>query len=283
MSGTTSDRFVPGARIGDYEIELEVAYEESSVVYLATHVVLPRKAYVKVAHPGSRSAAVQVLREACILEALSHSGIPRVHECGVLTDRRPWCAIELMPGVKLSRALIAGPIAMADLVVALRDLADVLRHAHERGVVHRRLNAGAVVRQRRRGGHAICDWGDAHTLDTEAGVVVDPKDDIHALGRIVFRALTGAPPAAGTRAATYAPAAPADLLTLVDQMLAEPVARPSAADVFNRAAWLCSTFEIPSTIERTRWTPAQGLVTERVSGQSDDASFAIRITRPRSS
>src|SRR5262245_49046278 len=67
----TSDRFAPGSRIGDYQVEREVAYEEASVVYLATHVVLPRKAYVKVTHPASRSAAVQLLREACILEALS--------------------------------------------------------------------------------------------------------------------------------------------------------------------------------------------------------------------
>ncbi len=77
---TTSDRFPPGARVGDYQIEREVAYEETAVVYLATHVVLPRKTYLKIAHPGSRSAAVHLLREACILEALSHAGIPRVHE-----------------------------------------------------------------------------------------------------------------------------------------------------------------------------------------------------------
>src|SRR5262245_7281597 len=191
----SSDRFAPGDRIGDYHVEREVSYEENAVVYLGTHVVLPRQAYLKVTHPGSRAAAVQLLREACILEALSHAGIPRVHECGVLADRRPWCAIEVMPGVKLSRILADGPIAMADLVIALRDLADVLRHAHERGVVHGRLTAGAIVcTQRRRCGHAIADWGDAHTLDSESGVIVDPRDDIHALGGIAFRALTGAPP-----------------------------------------------------------------------------------------
>src|SRR5262245_37477009 len=175
---SASDRFAPGARIGDYEIEREVAYEESSVLYLATHVVLPRKAYIKVAHPGSRSAAVLVLREACILEALSHPGVPRVHECGVFSDRRPWCALEIMPGPRLSRVISNGPIAVADLVIALRDVSDILRHAHERGVIHGRLTSGAIVRtQRRRCGHAVCDWGDAQALDTRTGVV-DPRNDI---------------------------------------------------------------------------------------------------------
>jgi serine/threonine protein kinase len=280
----TSDRFSPGARIGDYEVEREVAYEEASVVYLATHVVLPRKAFVKVTHPASRSAAVQLLREACILEALSHAGIPRVHECGMLGDRRPWCAIEMMPGVRLSRVIADGPIPVSDLAIALRDLADVLRHAHERGVVHGRLTAGAVVRtQRRRCGHAICDWGDSHTLDTEADVVVDPRDDIHALGSIAFRALTGTPPQPHVSAAVYSPAAPGELIALIDQMLAEPVARPTANGVFERALWLCNTLEIAPLLERPRWTPPQGFVSESVSGNPEEVGFAIRISRPRSS
>src|SRR6185503_1690716 len=46
---TTSDRFGPGQRVGDYHVEHEVTYEEYAVVYLATHVVLPRQAYIKVA------------------------------------------------------------------------------------------------------------------------------------------------------------------------------------------------------------------------------------------
>lgn len=281
---TTSDRFAPGARVGDYEVEREAAYEETAVVYLATHVVLPRKAFLKVAHPGSRSAAVHVLREACILEALSHAGIPRVHECGVLADRRPWCAIEMMPGVKLSRVVSDGPMPLSDLVVALRDLADILRHAHDRGVMHGRLTAGAIVRtQRRRCGHAICDWGDAHTLDSDADVVVDPREDILALGGIAFRALTGAPPGPSSSAAVQCPAAPSDFTTLIDQMLSEPVARPSANDVFERVLWLCNTLEIGPLIERPRWTPPQGFVSERVSDKSEEGGFVIRIGRPRSS
>lgn len=279
----SSDRFGPGDRIGDYHVEREVTYEENAVVYLGTHVVLPRQTYIKVTHPGSREAAVQLLREACILEALSHAGIPRVHECGVLADRRPWSAIERMPGMTFGRFAGNGPIAMSELVVALRDVADVLCHAHERGVVHRRLTPTAIVRtQRRPCGYAICDWGDAHTLDTEAEVTVDPRDDVHALGGIAFRALTGVRAEPSVSAATHCPAAPPELIGLVDQMLAEPVARPTARDVFDRSLWLCDTLDAGPLLERPRWTPAQGFVTERVSSGTPGEGFAIRIGRARS-
>jgi serine/threonine protein kinase len=302
---TTSDRFVPGARIGDYTVEREVAYEESAIVYFATHVVLPRQTHLKVAHPGSRPAAVQLLREACILEALSHPGVPRVHECGVLPDRRdgardepggdpagfagraggdrrPWCSIEMMPGITFERLVGDGPVALSDLVVMLRDVADILRHAHERGIVHRRLTASAIIHtQRRRSIHAIEDWGDARTLDAAADEAIDARDDIHALGAIAFHALTGRAPQPGVSAGTHCSSAPTELLAVLDQMLLEPVARPSAAEVYDRALWLCETLEGPR-LDRPRWTPPQGFVKEGVSSE-DSGGFAVRISRARTS
>jgi serine/threonine-protein kinase len=274
-----TERLATGARIGDYVVDRELAKELSSVRYLATHVVLPRQAHVKVTHAGSRSAAVQLLREACILEALSHPGIPRVHECGVLGDRRPWCAIELLPGVTLERYTRESPIALSDLVVAVRDVADILRHAHDRGVVHRGLTAATILRtQRKRSGYAITGWGDACTLDTAGGVTVDPRDDVFALGAIAFHALTGKP-ADGSSAAAHCPSAPAELIALIDQMLAEPVARPVASEAYDRALWLCDTLEAPLR-ERPRWTPPQGFARDAAA---DDRGFTIRIGRTRTS
>ncbi|HET9625373.1 MAG TPA: hypothetical protein VFP84_28590 [Kofleriaceae bacterium] len=290
MARETSSRFAVGARIGDYRVDGQVAIEEAAVVYLATHVVLPRQAHIKVTHPGSQSAALQVLREACLLEALCHVGIPRVHECGVLADRRPWSAIELMTGETFTQLGDAGPVALGELVAMLRDVADILHHAHERGVVHRRLTATTIVRTaRQRSGHAVADWSDARTLDTGAEVVVDPRDDVHALGRIAFRGLTGNDfchprPGDPTSAAAHSPSAPAELTALIDQMLAEPVARPLAGEVFDRAAWLCSTLEAAPLPLRRRWTPPQGFVAEGVSpadGELDPRGFAVKISRAR--
>jgi serine/threonine protein kinase len=276
----TFDRFAPGARIGDYVVEREVAYGSTAIIYLATHVVLPRQARIKVSHPGPRAAAVQLLREACILEALSHPGVPRVYECGVLVDRRPWISIERLSGAAFDRFVGDRPAALSDVVVALRDVADVLRHAHDRGIVHRRLTASAILRtQRRRSVHAIEDWADARTLDAEANVAVDARDDIHALGGIVFRALTARDPTPGVSLATHCSAAPTELIAVTDQMLAEPVARPAAGDVYDRALWLCETLEASPLFERPRMTPPQGIVAESASS-SESSSFAVRIGRP---
>lgn len=301
MAGAvTSDRFVAGDRIGDYQIERAVGEDTISITYLATHVVLPRQAHLKIAHDSAHAQAVPLLREACILEAVAQPGhgqsglpsappgLPRVYECGVLGDRRPWCAIERIAGVTFARLLEQGPVALPDLVVALRDVADVLRHVHERGVVHGGLTASAIVRTpRRRSSYAITEWGSARTLDADAdvtGVTVDPRADVHALGAIAFRALTGRPPVPGASAATLCPGAPSELSAVIDQMLAEPVVRPSAADVCYRALWLCEVLQIGPLLERPRWTPAQGFVSEGLSTAEPDpdtGGFAIRIVGPR--
>jgi hypothetical protein len=176
-----------------------------------------------------------------------------------------------------------GRIALSDVVVALRDVADILRHAHERGIVHRRLTASAIIRtQRRHCIHAIEDWVDACTLDSEADVKIDARDDIHALGAIAFRALTGRAPEPGVSAATHCSAAPPELIASIDQMLAEPVARPTAADIYNRALWLCDTLEASPLFERPRWTPPGGFVSKGIS-PSDSGGFSVRITRMRTS
>src|SRR6185436_10436102 len=52
------DPFVPGMRIGDYRIERELDTEETGVVYLGLHAVLPRRAAVKVMHASAEAAAV---------------------------------------------------------------------------------------------------------------------------------------------------------------------------------------------------------------------------------
>jgi len=280
MSRTaTSDRFAPGARIGDYVVDREVAYEAAAIVYLATHVVLPRQAHIKVSHPGARAAAVQLLREACILEALSHPGAPRVHECGVLADRRPWSSIERLSGIAFDQFVGDRPAALSDVVVALRDVADVLRHAHERGIVHRRLTASAILRtERRRSVYAIVDWADARTLDAEADAAVDATDDILALGDIAFRALAARDPEPCGSVATHCSAAPTELIALIDQMRAEPGSRPVAEDVYHRALWLCETLEASPLFEKPRWTPPQGFVSEPAS-TNESGGFAVRIGR----
>ena len=292
VRAAVSDRFAAGERIGDYQIMDEVAIDATAVVYLAAHVRLPRQAYIKVSHPGSgsRAAAAHILREAHIHETLSHTGVPRVYECGALADGRPWCAIEVVAGATLKQLTGAGALASSELVIVLRDVADILAHAHACGVVHCRLAMDAIVRSQRRSmSYAICDWSDARMPSAEDRVVVDPKDDIRALGALAFRALTGTlpesiaqdQPSPSVRA--FCPTAPTELVALIDQMLAEPVARPAASEVFERAYWLCCAFEEAATRGRPRSATIQGFVSEGGSAGTaeDHGGFAVQISRMR--
>jgi serine/threonine protein kinase len=276
--------FTPEARIGDYKVERTLGSEETGMVYLATHVVLPRQAAIKVMHASNvwlRQVAVQLIREACILEALSHPGIPRVFECGVLPDRRPWTAYEWVDGPTLATTLAAGPFAMADLVVMVRDIAEVLSHAHERGIVHRRLTADAITQTpNRMVSINLRQWGDACTIDTQAPISVDARDDVHALGVIAHRALTGMPPDRAISTVTHCPAAPRELTSLVDHMLAtEPSARPTSGEVRDRVSWLAETLQLVPA--KPRWTPPLGVVPESIpaSVEAAPSGFAIRIGR----
>jgi serine/threonine protein kinase len=255
----TSARFTPNARVGAYRIDQQLHSEDTGLVYAATHLVLPRRAAVKVMHPAhasSRELALQLLREACVLEALSHPGVPRAYECGVLEDKRPWIALELIIGETIDELAATAPLPIGELVAMLKAAADVLAHAHTRGVVHSRLTEASIVRtSQRRAPFSVRGWGDvvAHDSKLEA----EPHRDIHDLGLVAFRALTGQVMRDGDQVAQLAPTAPSELASLIEDMITrEPSTRPTAADVLARAAEITivepprtSTPELPENIE----------------------------------
>jgi serine/threonine protein kinase len=273
------DHFVTGARVGDYTIDHESCVEESGVVYQATHLVLPRTVHLKVmAGAWSRPVAVRLLREACLLEALQHAGIPRVYECGVLADRRPWVAMQHIDGVSLEGTFFDGPMAIADIVVLVRDVADILTHAHARGVVHAKVCADTIVRTPERALSVyLRGWGAAYTVDTMQSL--HAREDVYALGVVAFRALTGCFFTPSVSATDWCPNAPAELTALIDVMLdPNPRVRPTSEEVRERARWLSTTIE-PLEIPRPRWTPQYGLDPETHEPLNATSTFSIRITK----
>jgi eukaryotic-like serine/threonine-protein kinase len=311
-------------RIGDYQVEHELAITEHVAIYRAVHQVLPRRVLLKVAREGALNS-VAVLREACILAALPHPGIVRVYETGRLPDHRTWFALEIVEGLTLAGTFVLGsPKPEIDPAVAvgmIRDVAEILAHAHQRGVIHCGITPERLVVAGRGRGFPMCitDWSAARAHDAQpstigecgpyaapevaAGDAVDDRADVFALGVVAYRALTGVLPfdtvaiAADGRthhvpAEVHCPDAPRELTKLVDQMLAaDRWDRPSSAEVRAELGWLAHMMVPPPhpplptpevvRIRKPRWTPQIDFA-KRADTESDAAVDDPELPDPSS-
>jgi len=295
MSSVLEVGFSSGDRIGNYRVECELGPTGAGLLLLAHHLVLPRVAILKVVHSAFarvQQFVLQTLREACILEAIAHPGVPIVYESGVLKDRRPWFALEAITGTTLEELLAAsvtGVLSVLEVAALVRDLAGVLEHAHGRGVIHRGLRPERVVSTPDRR-HPLCipDWSEAiahdatshlpqSSLDSSAHYVapelaqqaagrgnerVDDRVDMFALGVIAYRTLTGRLPFtlvrdAAPHVATHdlRPEAPLELAMLVDALLStDRFDRPRASEVRAALDRLLTTLPAPKPRVATRRT-----------------------------
>lgn len=251
--------------VGNFRLDRELSRDASAVSYLATHRVLPRTAVVKIMADVDATSeafvALQMLRVAGLQSAVLHPGVPVVYEAG-LHERRPWFATEYIAGVSLADAM--GVIDRQQAVALVRELAEILDHAHRRGVVHCGLQPDHVTLGSRT---YIEDWCTARAHDAAAmpytptlaswhytapeligGEPATDRADTYSLGVIAHQMLTGIPYPRGTRLALED--VPQEAALLVAHMLADdPRERPSCAEVIGRA------FAPALRIRKPRWTP----------------------------
>jgi tRNA A-37 threonylcarbamoyl transferase component Bud32 len=270
--GTSTDRFSPGSRIDDYIVECDLGDS-----YEAVHLVLPRRVRLEIA---TKPHGVRMMRGACILEGLQHPGVPRIYEVGLLRtamENRPWVASELIAG-----EVLTGPLSATQILEVVRDVAGVLAYAHDRGVVHRDLRADSIVCTDGSRGYpiVITNWTEARADTTELA----RAGDILALGEVALSLLPAD--------------APARIKMMIDDLVvANPLNRPSAAEVRARAKLILETLdgeddvieeqielvELPRTFtppersSRIRWTPALGVQTP-----PKPQGIAIGVLKPRS-
>jgi serine/threonine-protein kinase len=270
MTAASGYELATGSLIGSYRIIREIGHGGMGTVYECKHVVLPRRAAVKVMHrdllrlPGMTTRVVQ---EATILEDLHHAGLARVFECNLLPDRRPYIAMELVEGETLAERLRYGTLAPAEACALIADLADVLGTAHDGGVIHRDLKPDNIILTPQDDYPLrVVDWGVARlesigrlTLEgltpgtpiymspeQATGGPVGPACDVYSLGVVAYEALCGKPPFDGRTLVEIvcqhlsgkAPRlealcdAPLGLCRLVHQMLdKEPSLRPDTIEI----------------------------------------------------
>ena len=283
----------PGARVGEYVIEQHLGTRGTGHVYTAIHLVLPRRVTIKVmpaANAWAREIALELLREACIVDALDHPGIPRVYECGMLADRRPWTATELIPGSSLATIVQCRSVSALEAASIVRDVAEILDHAHGRGLIHRNVTPSAIVVPdvARRFALSLADWNGARTHDSTAPAPMrttvytapeqhrhepaDGRADVYSLGMIAHELLQRGYP--GT--------APPVFNALVQRMIsAHPSHRPVAREVHEHASWLAAQidpdFAIPEAIDDVATAPMSGVPRVITSEITPNVSGEIRL------
>ncbi len=214
---------------------------------------------------------------------LMHAHIVRVFEYHDDDDEAPYYALQYVEGPPAG--VLEGQ-SLDHLLGPLGLLADALRYAHGKGIVHGDVTAANVLLDGR-GAPYLVDFGVSRAAgagggrgggtpvalspERRAGEPAEPADDIYALGVLLHELIFGAPPAGETlpAAAASGERLPTALRELLGRMLAgQRSARPTAGDVADGLA-AAGFPPRPAKLPGGRSTPAD-----------DDAEIRVRSVRP---
>lgn len=217
---------------GDYELLEEIARGGMGVVYKARQVKLNRIVALKMILSGQLASKEDVQRfytEAEAAARLDHRGIVPIIEVGDY-DGQHFFSMGYVDGESLASRLASGPLPPREAAELVRDVAESIQYAHERGVIHRDLKPANVLLQKDEGAvdssfvpHSssfhprVTDFGLAKKLECDSKLTgtgqilgtpsymppeqaagrtseVPEAADVYSLGAILFATLTGRPP-----------------------------------------------------------------------------------------
>ncbi|CUU59228.1 Serine/threonine protein kinase [Parafrankia irregularis] len=187
-----------------------------SIVYTAYQDRFDRTVAVKVISSDLRdsAAARRFTRECRVVGKLTgHPNIITVFEAGSTADRRPFIAMQYLPGGSVADLLRRnGPLGVADTLRIGAAIADALQAAHKAKILHRDVKPGNILLSER-GDPVLSDFGiasrgfgadmsasqDAFTPSFAAPEVLrgdEPSvaSDLYGLGATMYAMLAGTPP-----------------------------------------------------------------------------------------
>lgn len=139
----------PGARVGPFRIERELARGGMAIVYVAERddgEFHQRVALKWMAGTLERDLAEALFRrERDIVASLDHPSIARLIDGGRGADDALWFAMELVEGETVERWCERERAPLALRVRLVRDLCDALAYAHARLLIHRDIKPSNVL------------------------------------------------------------------------------------------------------------------------------------------
>ncbi|MEM7415166.1 MAG: serine/threonine-protein kinase [Gemmatimonadota bacterium] len=173
-----------------YTLLREIDRGGTSRVYLAREELPERDVVIKVLDDALTAdlGRDRFVREVEVAARLQHPHVVPVHAAGE-ADGTLYYVTPFLEGESLrDRIDRDGPLPTEESVQIIGQVAGVLQHAHERGVVHRDIKASKIFLQ---SGHAVVtDFGIASALGADDG---DEDTDVRGLAAVVVEMLTGAP------------------------------------------------------------------------------------------
>lgn len=215
------DLRLDGSHIGAYRILQELGRGGMGVVYLAERAdgVYQQQVAVKVLQEGVFTAALaeRFRQERQMLAGLTHPGIARLLDGGVLGDGRPYLVLEFVDGLPIDRYCEErGLDTRARMRLFLR-VAEAVQAAHQQLVLHLDIKPANIL-VTPEGNPRLLDFGIARFLTDAEGVVskteatvrlLTPRyaspeqasgrslgvgSDIFSLATLLYRLLTGVLP-----------------------------------------------------------------------------------------
>jgi len=209
-------------QVGRYRIMDRLGRGGMATVFRATDPDIGRELAIKFLHAQlceDEEYRERFLQEARAAGGLSHPNIVTVHDVGEI-EGRPYMAMELLDGESLGEIMAGGkPLPVRDVVIMGIQLARALDYAHSRGIVHRDIKPGNIMRLRNSQTVKVTDFGIAHvetsgkeqrtrvgdvlgtpqymSPEQAAGEKLDGRSDLFSSGIMFYQMLTGQRPFQG--------------------------------------------------------------------------------------
>ncbi|MFO0945753.1 MAG: serine/threonine-protein kinase [Planctomycetota bacterium] len=222
LSGTFDGKPGSPARFfKDYELLDELGRGGMGVVYKAKQIGLNRMVALKMILAGqlaSETAVQRFYREAQSAASLDHPNIVPIYEIGE-HENRHYFSMAYVEGQSLADSAKKNPMSLEQAVRIVKQVAESVHYAHEKGIVHRDLKpANILIDKQNR--PRVTDFGLAKQIDDDSNLTatghvmgtpcymspeqakgiskeIGPASDIYSLGGILYRLLTGKPPFLG--------------------------------------------------------------------------------------
>ncbi|MCB1032388.1 MAG: serine/threonine protein kinase, partial [Acidobacteria bacterium] len=220
-----------GKCIGRYQILKRIGAGAMGEVFLARDPHIDRSLAIKTVRLGGLHSAdstkesdnrLRLLREAKAAGKLLHPHIVTLFDADE-AEGELFLAFEYVEGCDLERRMASSPpLTLREALQVVRQVAEGLAYAHERGVIHRDVKPSNILLDER-GGAKVADFGIARlrgqaTELTTTGAVIgspqylapeqvrgeelDGRNDLFSLGVVLYQLLTGQRPFAGETVTT---------------------------------------------------------------------------------